>query len=131
MDGGFVMDEKGIGLLEVVVTVVLLSLLAAVATVGVNQYLINGKRRIAQSDLKTLAAATRLYLLENTFPASDADFVPATALVPKYLPELPPDPFGANATDTYSFSVTTYNSNPAIRIYSQGPESSPAETYVQ
>jgi Tfp pilus assembly protein PilE len=125
------MDEKGITLLEIVITVILMSLLAAVATVGVGQYLVNGKKRIAQSDLKTLAAATRLYLMEHTFPASDAAFDPATALVPKYLPELPPDPFGAAATDGYSFSVTTHHSNPAIRIYSRGPEDSPEEIFVQ
>lgn len=121
------MNERGISLLEVVITAVLLGLLAGVATFGVNQYLINGKKRIAQSDINTLAAATRLYLLDHPFPTS---FNAATELVPRYLPELPKDPFAIGSAD-YGFEITTYDGSPAIRIFSQGPQDNPIQRYVK
>ncbi|HYH03923.1 MAG TPA: hypothetical protein VEC37_12530 [Bacillota bacterium] len=121
------MNERGISLLEVVITAVLLGLLAGVATFSVNQYMINGKKRIAQSDINTLAAATRLYLMEHTFPAS---FNAATELVPQYLPELPKDPFTTNSAD-YGFEIITYDGSPTIRIFSRGPQDNPVQRYIR
>jgi prepilin-type N-terminal cleavage/methylation domain-containing protein len=129
------MDPKGITLLEVIVTAILIGLLASIATLGINQYLINGNKRIAASDIATLAAATRLYLLDHygsgQYP-STVDGLDQTLVSQSYLPECPVDPFAVNATDNhYIFASSTYNGSPAIRISSRGPAASPVERYVQ
>lgn len=123
------MNDRGISLLEVVVTTVLLGLLAGIATLSVGEYLNNGKKRIAESDIHTLTAATRLYLLDHAFPSGTFDA--ASALVPEYLPELPADPFSANAQGAYGFEITTLDGSPAIRIHSLGPSEDPVESYVK
>ena len=129
------MNQKGITLLEVIVTAILIGLLASIATVGINQYLIGGNKRIATSDINTLAAATRLYLLDNynpgEYPATVSGF-DQTLVTLSYLPECPVDPFATSSADNhYLFALTTYNGSAAIRIYSRGPAESPVERFVQ
>jgi prepilin-type N-terminal cleavage/methylation domain-containing protein len=129
------MNQKGITLLEVVVTAVLIGLLASIATLGINQYLTNGNKRIAASDINTLAAATSLYLLDHygagQYP-DDVTGLDQTLVSLSYLPEYPVDPFAtSSADDRYLFALTTYNGNTAIRIYSRGPTDSPVERFVQ
>lgn len=108
------MSEKGMTLIEVLVTVIILSMLASIATLSVGFYLNEGKTKAAEGDLATLKAAARLYLLDTGGP-------PATLndLVPSYLPELPTDPFTAAAT-YYKMTVDA----DAIYIYSVGPNGS-------
>jgi prepilin-type N-terminal cleavage/methylation domain-containing protein len=105
------MSEKGMTLIEVLVTVIILTMLASIATLSVGFYLKEGKTRAAEGDLATLKAAVRLYLLDTGDP-------PATLndLVPSYLPELPTDPF--TATADYKMAVDTGG----VYIYSVGPD---------
>ncbi len=105
------MSEKGMTLLEVLVTVIILTMLTSIATLSVGFYLNEGKTRVAEGDLATLKAAARLYIL-------DTDNPPATLndLVPDYLPELPDDPFAAAGT---SYKRATDATN--MYIYSIGP----------
>jgi prepilin-type N-terminal cleavage/methylation domain-containing protein len=129
------MNQKGITLLEVIITAILIGLLASIATVGINQYLLNGNKRIVASDLDTLAAATRLYLLDHygsgEYP-SDVSALDQTLVTQSYLPDLPVDPFASSSTDNhYLFASATYNGSVAIRIYGRGPEASPLERFVQ
>lgn len=89
------MSEKGMTLLEVLITVLILTMLTSVATLSVGFYLNEGKTRIAEGDLATLKAAARLYLLDKGNPPAALN-----DLVPSYLPELPNDPF-ASVAATY------------------------------
>ena len=105
------MSEKGMTLLEVLITVLILTMLASVATLSVGFYLKEGKSRIAEGDLATLKAAARLYILDKgNSPAVLDD------LVPSYLPELPNDPF-ASAMAGYKMTVAV----DMMYIYSVGP----------
>ena len=85
-------EQRGVSLLEVLITALMIGLLSAIVTLSVDYYLTDGKDRIVDGDLATLTAATRLYILDHGFPAT---FDPTTALVPAYLPELPSDPYAA------------------------------------
>ena len=104
------MSEKGMTLLEVLITVLILTMLASVATLSVGFYLKEGKSRIAEGDLATLKAAARLYILDKGNPPDDLN-----DLVPSYLPELPNDPF-ASATANYKLTSDTDR----LYIYSVG-----------
>ncbi|HBE77784.1 MAG TPA: hypothetical protein DDW65_08360 [Firmicutes bacterium] len=105
------MSEDGMTLIEVLVTVLIITMLASVATLSVHFYLNEGKTRIATGDLSTLKAAVRLYIL-------DRGSVPTLPqLVPDYLPELPKDPFAA-ATADYCIDTSDITT---IYIYSIGP----------
>lgn len=112
------MDQRGISLIEVVVTAVIIALLASLATLSVDFYIKDGKTRIAEGDLATLASATRLYILDHGFPGS---FVPSTALVTAYLPELPVDPFASDGS-VYYFEIRSYGGSNQIYIGSRGPD---------
>lgn len=105
------MSEKGMTLIEVVVTVVILTMLTSLATLSVGFYLNEGKARIATGDLTTLKAAVRLYILDKGVPPPNL-----AALVNAYLPELPEDPFAAAPTN-YHF----INDSGTIFLYSVGP----------
>jgi prepilin-type N-terminal cleavage/methylation domain-containing protein len=104
------MSEDGMTLIEVLVTVLIITMLASVATLSVHFYLNEGKTRIATGDLNTLKAAVRLYILDK----GNAPTLPQ--LVPDYLPELPKDPFVTASTDFLLATDAT-----TIYIYSVGP----------
>lgn len=105
------MSEKGMTLIEVLVTVIILTMLASIATLSVGFYLKEGKTRAAEGDLATLKAAARLYLLDTGGPPTTLN-----DLVPSYLPELPTDLFTAAAD--YKMTVDA----DAVYIYSVGPD---------
>lgn len=105
------MSEKGMTLIEVVVTVIILTMLASIATLSVGFYLNEGKTRVAEGELATLKAAARLYILDRGAAPSAL-----TDLIPAYLPELPDDPFAAAGT---SYKTATDATN--LYIYSIGP----------
>jgi prepilin-type N-terminal cleavage/methylation domain-containing protein len=110
------MSEKGMTLIEVLVTVLILSMLASIATLSVSFYLNEGKTRMAQGDLATLKAAVRLYILDKGSVPADLN----TLVVTGYLPELPKDPFVAVSTD-YRYDTSDPHN---IYIYSVGPNGS-------
>lgn len=105
------MSENGMTLLEVLITVLILTMLASVATLSVGFYMNEGKTRIAEGDLATLKAAARLYILDKESPPTTLD-----DLVPFYLPELSKDPFVSTVTD-YKVTVDA----DTMYIYSVGP----------
>jgi prepilin-type N-terminal cleavage/methylation domain len=112
------MSESGMTLIEVLVTVLILSMLTSIATLSVSFYMKEGKTRIVQGDLATLKAAVRLYILDKGAIPDDFNL---QSLVPDYLPELPQDPFAAAATD-YCLDAAT---DPyTVFIYSVGPNGS-------
>lgn len=105
------MSEKGMTLLEVLITVIILTMLTSVATLSVGFYLNEGKTRVAEGDLATLKAAARLYLLDTGNPPPTLD-----SLAPAYLPELPNDPFVSAAANYKSATDAG-----TMYIYSVGP----------
>jgi prepilin-type N-terminal cleavage/methylation domain-containing protein len=109
------MSDSGMTLIEVLVTVLILTMLTSIATLSVGYYINEGKTRIVNGDLATLKAAVRLYILDKNVIPSDFNL---QSLVPDYLPELPKDPFAATSTD-YCLDATTDLQN--IYIYSIGP----------
>lgn len=113
------MNEHGATLIEVILTATIIALLASVATLGVNLYITEGKQRIVQSDLASLKAAVRLYILDKGFPAT---FTPQTDLVDDYLPELPIDPFSRDGSG-YVMTLRQDPSDGQIKVYigSRGP----------
>lgn len=116
------MNEDGISLLEVIITTVIIGLLTSVAALSINHYLMLGKTKVVNADLITLSTAVRLYLKDNRrIPVS---FNPATDLVPKYLPELPVDPFSSNENTGYTIEVREDPADgiPKVYIGSCGPD---------
>lgn len=105
------MSEKGMTLLEVLITVIILTMLASIATLSVGFYLNEGKTRIAEGDLSTLKAAARLHMLDTGNPPDTLG-----DLTPSYLPELPNDPF-VSAPTSYLKATDAV----AMYIYSVGP----------
>jgi type II secretory pathway pseudopilin PulG len=97
-------------LIEVLVTVLILTMLASIATLSASFYLNEGKTRVASGDLNTLKAAVRLYILDKSSTPTLGQ------LVPDYLPELPKDPFLATPTNYIINTDVTM-----IYIYSVGP----------
>ena len=104
------MSENGMTLLEVLITVLILTMLASVATLSVSFYMNEGKTRIAEGDLAALKAAARLYILDKGILPTMMD-----DLVPFYLPELPKDPF-VSAETVYKVTVDV----DTMYIYSVG-----------
>lgn len=97
------MNEDGISLLEVIITTVIIGLLTSIAALSVNHYLMLGKNKVVNADLTTISTAVRLYIKDNKgIPVS---FNPVTDLVPKYLPELPLDPFSSVENTSYTIVV--------------------------
>lgn len=106
------MSENGLTLIEVLITVLILSMLTSLAALSVGFYINEGKTKIVNGDLATLKAAVRLNILDTGVAPPNLD-----ALIPTYLPELPNDPFAATATE-YHYTTTDPN---FIFIYSVGP----------
>ncbi len=104
-------SEKGMTLIEVLITVLILTMLTSIAVLSVGFYINEGKTRIAEGDLATLKAASRIYILDKeTTPPSLVN------LVNTYIPELPKDPFAAGTADYLLASDAGM-----LYIYSVGP----------
>lgn len=112
--------QRGITLVEVILTAMIVSMLASVAALGVKQYLEDGKMQVVNADLATLKSAVRLFILDKGFPTS---FNPATDLVPAYLPELETDPFSKDGSG-YVIGLRTDPISATQKIYigSRGPD---------
>ena len=111
------MNRKGLTLVEVVLTALIVALLATVAVMSVNQFLIEGKTRAANGDLATLVAATRLYILDKGFPTA---FSASDLVTEAYIPEIPVDPF-SNSGAHYVIEIRPVAGENRIFIGSRGP----------
>lgn len=97
-------NKKGFTLIEVMVSASILALLAAIIFGNVNQSRVKAAEVKAIQEAKSLQTATELYRSDNgQYPASkgtkDDLSNLETALVPKYIPEIPTGPDIAEYSD--------------------------------
>jgi len=104
--------EAGFTIVELVFVMVVLSVLASIATMTYSGLQTQATKDLVELDLKVIRAAARtFYLKHGTFPAA-----PVNLATDGYLDELPKDKFAP--TLDYSFDA----SNPSLfKIWSRGP----------
>ncbi|HFD92624.1 MAG TPA: type II secretion system protein GspG [Gammaproteobacteria bacterium] len=87
----FRLNQRGFTLIEVLVVVVILGILAAIIVPNIMDKPGAAKITKAKADIRAIESAMNMYRLDNhVYPTTDEGL---EALVPKYLPRLPKDPW--------------------------------------
>lgn len=105
-------NEAGFTIIEAVFVMVVLSILASIATMTYSGLQTQAARDLVMVDLKVIRSAARTYHLKNgSFPAAPANLVSGG-----YLDELPKDKFAPSLD--YLFDTSNPN---LFKIWSRGP----------
>ena len=109
--------QRGFSLIEIMVVVVIIGLLASVATVGVMRYLTQARITTATSQMKEFVKALDLYKMDKAiYPTSGEGLEALTKSDGKkpLLKEIPKDPWGRkyvyNSTGS-SFEIISYGAD--------------------
>lgn len=84
--------QHGFTLIEVMVVLVIIALLASVVGINVKSHIDSGRRKKARADIAVLSDQVKLYYANNGHYPTTSDGL--AVLVPKYVEQLPPDPWG-------------------------------------
>lgn len=92
-------DRRGFSLIELMVVIVIVGLLASVATVAVRSYLLRGKQGVAKVDIAKICQALDAFYTEyDRYPDNDEGIEilaePSEEFVDGLLAKLPQDPWG-------------------------------------
>ena len=92
-------DRHGFTLIELMVVIVLIGLLAGVATVATRNYLISGKQAVAKMEISNICQAIdTFYAAYDRYPSNDEGLAiltrPSAKFVEGLLNKMPQDPWG-------------------------------------
>jgi len=103
---------RGFTLIEVLVVVVILGILAAIIVPNIMDKPALAKITKAKADIRAIESAMNMYKLDkHAYPTTDEGI---EALVPKYLPRMPKDPWDNN------YQYLSPGTQGAIDIYTLG-----------
>ncbi len=102
-----VKSEKGFTLVELLATIVILGIIAAIAVPSIGALIENTKTKAHNANVEQVEEAARLKVLTEGAPASDTTYDVAD-LVSDYLNEVPTDPRANNGSyTTATVTITT------------------------
>jgi len=108
---------QGFTLIEVLVVVVILGILAAIIVPNIMDKPALAKITKAKADIRAIESAMNMYKLDkHAYPTTDEGI---EALVPKYLPRMPKDPWDNN------YQYLSPGTQGVIDIYTLGRDGQP------
>ena len=115
--------QNGFTLIELMITVVIIAILAAIAMPAYQEYVKRGNRAAAESEMMDIANREQQYMLANRSYADGATlgYALPSELTGKYTPTITPNNVATPPTFTITFAATgTQASDGDLALTSEG-----------